>query len=96
MRGDRLFRVPAISISSTAKVRNMIEHSFAIQGPKLFNALPPELRNFQGAVDSFKSKLDKMLRRIYDKPCLPGYFQSSCSNSIIMQMQQMRADGIFL
>ena len=96
VRGDLLCRVPAISSGSTAKLRNMIEHSFAIRGPKLYNALPPELRNFDGTKQAFKLKLDKILRFIQDKPCLSGYQQSAHSNSITAQIAQLRADGVFL
>ena len=96
VRSSRLCRVPAISSASTAKARNMVEHSFAVQGPKLFNCLPSELRNFKGSFPAFKSRLDSVLAGIPDHPCLPGYYQSATSNSIIGQLAQMRADGIFI
>ena len=95
-RGDRLCRIPSISRSSSAKIRSIIEHSFAVNGVKLFNSFPPNLRNFQGKFETFKLKLDKVLSQIYDKPCTPGYHQSAASNSIVAQLAQMRADGIFL
>ena len=94
-RGDRLCRIPSISRSSSAKIRSIIEHSFAVNGVKLFNSLPPNLRNFQGKFATFKLKLDKVLSQVYDKPCTPGYHQSAASNSIVAQLAQMRADGIF-
>ena len=96
VRQDRLCRVPSISFGSTARIRNLVEHSFAIQAPKLFNCLPSELRNFQGSFPAFKARLDKFLLRVYDRPCTPGYHQSAASNSLISQLAQMRADGIFL
>ena len=96
VRGDRLCRVPAISNASTARIRNMVEHSFAIQGPKLFNCLPAKLRNFQGSFLTFKGKLDKFLNQVCDKPCTPGYHQPATSNTLIAQLAQMRADGTFL
>ena len=94
-RGDKLCRIPSISRSSSAKIRSIIEHSFAVNGVKLFNSLPPNLRNFQGKFATFKLKLDKVLSQVYDKPCTPGYHQSAASNSIVAQLAQMRADGIF-
>ena len=95
VRGDLLCKIPSYSRATTAKVRNMIENSFAIRGPRLYNCLPAELRNFQGSFPTFKSKLDKFLLRIYDKPCTPGYYQPTASNSIIAQLAQMRADGMY-
>ena len=96
VRMDRVCRVPAINTSSTAKIRNMVEHSFAVQGPKLFNCLTPALRNFQGSFQAFKTKLDIFLSKVPDKPCTPGYHQSAASNSILVQLAHMRAEGIFL
>ena len=74
----------------------MVENSFAINGPKLFNCLPAELRNLQGSLAQFKGKLDQFLGKVKDKPSTPGYHQPATSNSIINQLAQMRADGIFL
>ena len=95
-RRGRLCRVPALSRGSTAKIRKMVEHSFAVYGPKLFNCLPVEIRNFQGSFPAFKVRLDRMLSQVVDKPCVPGYHQSAPSNSIMSQLAQMRADGIFI
>ena len=96
VRGDRFCSVPSISRSSSAKIRNMAENSFAINAVKLFNCLPSELRNYHGSFTSFKMRLDNFLAKIHDRPCVPGYHQSAASNSIIAQLAQMRADGIFL
>ena len=95
VRGDRLCRVPAISCASTARVRNKVENSLAILGPKLFNSIPAELRNFEGSFQAFKTRLDKLLQRVWDKPCLPDYYQCASSNSLITQFAQMRAAGIY-
>ena len=96
VRGNRLCRIPPISRASTAKVRNMVENSFSIRAPMLFNSLSPELRNFQGSFPAFKAKLDRFLGRVTDRPCTSGYHQPAVSNSIVAQLAQMRADGIFL
>ena len=96
VRGNRLCRVPRVSRSSSARIRRMVENSFAVRGPQLFNCLPVELRNYQGSLMAFKLKLDKYLLRIRDQPCTPGYHQSATSNSIVDQLAQMRADGVFL
>ena len=96
VRGDRLCRIPAISRSSKNKVKTMVENSFAVQGPKLFNCLPAELRNIQGSLMAFKVKFDQFLNKLNDKPCTPGYHQPATSNSIIAQLAQRRADGNFV
>ena len=96
VRGDRICKIPAINHRATARVRTLAEFSFAFQGPKLYNSLPPEVRNFDGSLDAFKHKLNKYLSTIPDQPCTPGYHQSVVSNSIIAQLSQMRAEGVFL
>ena len=95
VRGGLLCRIPTISRAPTAKIRNQIENSFAVQAPKLFNSLPADMRKFQGSFPVFKSKLDKFLSKVPDKPCTPGYHQPAASNSIVAQLAQMRAEGIF-
>ena len=87
-------RIPAISRAPLARIRSLIENSFPVQGPRLFNSLPVELRNFQGSFLSFKSKLDEFLAKVVDKPQTPGYHQPAASNSIVAQLAQMKADGI--
>ena len=62
----------------------------------LYNALPAELRNFDGSVDTFKRNLDKFLAKIVDKPCISGYQQPASSNSILTQLSVLRAAGVFL
>ena len=96
VRGNRDCKIPAINNRATARVRTLTEHSFAIQGPKLFNSLSPEIRNFDGSFDVFKRKLDRFLCTIPDQPCIPGYHQSVVNNSIITQLAQMRAEGVFV
>ena len=57
--------------------------SLPIQGAKLFNAMPINLRNC--SKNMFKAKLDKYLASVPDEPQIPGY--TSCrraaSNSLI-------------
>ena len=96
VRGDRKCSVPSISRSPSAKIRKLAENSFAVNGVNLFNQLPPELRNYQGTLIGFKTRLDKFLVKIHDKPCTPGYHQSAPSNSFVDQLRQMRRDGISL
>ena len=88
-------RVPPLNTGAPVRIRTMVESSFAVRGPKLFNSLSIELRNFNGSVDGFKTRLDKFLSLIPDKPCTPGYHQPALSNSVIDQTALLRAGGIF-
>ena len=96
VRGDKICRIPAISTHASARNKNLVEKSLPVQGPKLFNCLPVQLRNFDGSFEVFKTRLDKFLNDIPDKPCITGYHQSAVSNSILAQLAQMRAGGIFI
>ena len=95
-RRGRTCVIPGINAQALASVTSMVEASFPVRGPKLFNTLPSSLRNFNGSTDAFKSRLDKFLNRIPDQPCLPAYQQPASSNSIIDQLAALRAAGIFL
>ena len=52
------------------------ENSFLVRGPKLFNSLPKDIREFEydngihqeQAVDNFKKRLDEYLADIPDEP----------------------------
>ena len=96
VRGNRMCRIPAINTHATSRTKNLVEKSFPVQGPRLFNCLPAQVRNFDGSFESFKSQVDKFLTIIPDQPCTTGYHQSVTSNSIVAQLAQMRADGIFI
>ena len=85
-RRGRSIDIPPINTSATMANRTMIDRSFPIRGPKLFNSLPKRLRNFEGSVDTFKRHLDKFLSEIPDQPCIPGYQQAAPTNSIIDQL----------
>lgn len=94
-RRGRICTIPPINNRATGNVKSMVEASFPVRGPRLFNSLPIELRNFNGSVDAFKSRLDKFLEQVPDKPCLPAYQQPASTNSIIEQLAVMRAAGIY-
>ena len=96
VRGSRVCKIPPLSTSAPSRIKTMSENSFAIHGPKLFNTLPAEIRNFDGSLVNFKSKLDRFLHTVPDQPSIPGYYQSAASNSIIGQLAQMRASGVFV
>ena len=66
------------------------ENSFAVRGPRLFNAMPVDIRNYVGDIDGFKRILDVYLAGVPDRPCLPGYPQPAASNSLLDQIVQLR------
>ena len=68
--------------------------TFQLSGPKLFNCLPKEIRNFtKGGVEDFKVHLDAFLSRIPDEPRCQGLtpgatdmLLSKPSNSLLHQV----------
>lgn len=85
-RRGRLCHVPKILSSAPARVKTIRFSSFAIKGPRLFNSLPIQLRNFtDGTVMDFKRNLDRYLQSLPDEPLIPGYtsFRTIDSNSIV-------------
>ena len=66
--------------------KNIWKGSLSEEGPKLFNALPKNLRSISNCTKNlFKSKLDHFLKTLPDEPLLPNYFQfrRADSNSIL-------------
>ena len=94
VRRGRSITIPPLNTRATMGNRTLIDLSFPIQGPNLFNCLPAKLRNFYGSVDAFKRNLDKFLMEIPDQPCVPGYQQSAPTNSIIDQFRVVVAAGL--
>ena len=85
-RRGRTCIIPPINTRALASVSSLVESSFPIRGPRLFNALPANVRNYDGSVDAFKARLDKFLALVPDQPCTPNYHQPSASNSILDQL----------
>ena len=67
-------------------LRHAREASLSVRGAKLFNCVPPELRNMSGAtVDQFKSGLDSWLATVADEPTVPGCPRAAVTNSLLDQ-----------
>ena len=85
-------------LKGSPAIRSLREQSFQVNGPKLFNCLPPSIRNLSGiTIDEFKIKLDQFLSKIPDEPNVEGLTPSACdlysaapSNSIIDQSRIMK------
>ena len=85
-------RIPNVNRLASTRLQTLKENSFMINGPKLFNIMPREVRDFDGTLIAFKNKLDMFLMTIPDKPALPHYAQSSAGNSLLEQIAQQRAE----
>ena len=46
----RFLRVPKVK----QRARKVREESLTVEGPMLYNSLPPVIRNFNGSLESFK------------------------------------------
>ena len=84
--------LPSIKTSATSRVRSMVERSFAVRAPELFNSLPKNIRNGNLSFNSFKNQLDKILSKVKDEPSLPNLRPRATSNSLIDQFELMKRD----
>ena len=72
------------------------ENAVTVLGPRLYNSLPKYLRDIERVkTEKFKFVLDKFLELIPDEPKLPNYVTASGSNSILDQLTNLRAQGIY-
>ena len=74
--------LPPLNRRAPMYVQTLRENSFSVHGPKMFNELDQELRNFNGSLPTFKFKLDKFLSTIEDRPYDPMEPQVAPSNSL--------------
>ena len=84
MGQGRFLRVPKTQV----RARSLREKSLTVEGPLLFNCLPPHIRNFSGAKETFKKHLDEFLQIIPDEPVY-----SSDPNGCVRQ-NGMRSNNI--
>ena len=59
-------------LKGKSSVQNLRRQSFQVAGPKLWNCLPKNVRNFRGNQDDFKQILDKFLSKVPDEPKADG------------------------
>ena len=74
--------LPPLNNRAPKYVQTLRENSFCVRGPKLFNELTAELRNFQGSLEAFKRRLDNYLVSVDDKPYDPTEPQLADTNSL--------------
>ena len=78
--------IPHVRQSSSCRTQNIRFGSMGINGPRLFNSLPPIIRNISDcSIDVFKRAVDKHLESIPDEPRTPGLIRycSRNTNSIV-------------
>ena len=59
-------------LKEKSSVQNLRRQSFQVAGPRLWNCLPKNVRNFKGNQDEFKERLDQFLTKVPDEPKAEG------------------------
>ena len=92
-RQGRRYQVP--DIDRKAATSKQLDQIFQVNGPKLFNCLPPRIRNIKNVgLDDFKMALDKYLESVPDQPKIDGLTPGTqdpagvYSNSILHQTKR--------
>ena len=77
---------PSMPSSTPDRIKSIRFASLSHKGPRLFNCLPPDVRNLKGCtLDKFKGALDRFLKTLPDEPLIPNMTQyKRCeSNSVV-------------
>ena len=85
-RRGRLAHLYPLRHQSPTAVKRAREASLKVNGAKLFNLIPKNLRDITGSQDHFKSCLDDWLKTIPDQPTIPGRQRPGASNSLLDQV----------
>ena len=86
-RRGRLVTIPPFNKQAPASVRNARESSLAIKGAKIFNLIPPHIRNIDAADQNvFKMNLDLFLASVPDQPTIPDQTRAARHNSLLDQI----------
>ena len=86
MRRGRVCAVPNVSTTASVRVQTIRRASFAINGPRIFNSLPQNIRDTTNCdINAFKARLDKFLSKVPDQPLIPGYtaYRQCDTNSLL-------------
>ena len=95
-RNGRLCKIP--HLKGRASVQTKRSQSFQVSGPRLFNAMPKEIRNSKNcSLEDFKILLDTYLEKVPDEPktqslipCATNLLSGRQTNSIIYQVARDR------
>ena len=83
-------KLPRLNRGASDRIKTCKDSSFVFRGPKLFNCIPKDIREFHGTPEDLKTRLDKFLKSVPDKPILEGreYSQAARSNSLDSRVEQ--------
>ena len=86
-----------IKMKGKSFVQNLRRQSFQVAGPKLWNCLPKNVRNFRGTQEDFKQILDQFLSKVPDEPKANGLIPGAIdglngkqTNTLIYQVARRR------
>ena len=92
-RRGRECSVAEIVRNSPVNVRKAREGSISVKGAKMFNLLPPELKNFNSdKVANFKTRLDNFLKLIPDQPTIAEEGRAAETNCLLHQIPMARTN----
>ena len=69
-RLGRMIAIPSLKRNGRKAIQTLREQSFQINGARLFNSLPKDIRNMNICQEDFKAALDKYLSSVPDQPRL--------------------------
>ena len=95
-RKGRLCDIPPPNKNAKKSIQNIREDSFQVNGPRLFNCIPAQIRNMTKCNrDDFKFKPDNFLNKVPDTPKVTGLVPSATdivtakpSNSLVEQVNK--------
>ena len=82
-RGWGMCAIPQIYNRVRVAVPSVLEGLLPMNGARLFNVLPRNIREYSGLLTVFKNKLDLYLQTVPDTPHHPHYYLSTPSNSLL-------------
>lgn len=83
--------VPFLRKKSSAAHQTLYDSSFAVMGPKLWNAVPYSLNRIE-SFDTFKAKLTRFILTVPDKPPVRGYSTANSNSLLAWRMDSSAAE----
>ena len=84
------YKYPTLPTEASDRIKTCKDNSFVFRGPKLFNCIPEDIRSYSGTTEGLKTRLDKFLKTVPDKPVLSGgeYRQTATSNRLDYRVER--------
>ena len=85
-------KIPVLNRSShrTRSLQTLTDESFAIAGPRLFNCIARDIREYSGPLEGFKKKLDCFLWTVPDLPVIVGQQQAVNNNKLYVRVNELK------